>query len=403
MKVVDVKTKPATLAEHPNGAPDLCGLYVHVPFCVRKCPYCSFFSITDLSLKKKYIDAFAKEMTFYAGRRLFFDTVYFGGGTPCLLSPSEISFLLGRIRESFRISEDSEITLEANPGAVPAGGWRGYRQAGVNRVNLGAQSFREKNLRFLGRIHSAEAAARAVGSARDAGIENIGLDLIYGLPSQTMAEWQEDLRKALSLVPEHLSCYMLSYEKGTPMQRAAQRAEIVPLDESRSAGLFAFTLEFLAENGYPPYEISNFARTDSRHPGRFQSRHNRKYWDLSPYLGLGPSAHSYLPPARFSNVVSVEGYIRAVDGGRPPVRMSEIPNREQRMMERVMLGLRTAQGVDLARFAGDFGVSFCEVFARPLARMIREDFLVLSEKRCAPTFKGMRFHDGICELLVREI
>ena len=205
------------------------------------------------------------------------------------------------------------------------------------------------------------------------------------------------------MVPEHLSCYMLSYEKGTPMQRAVQKREIVPLDESRAAELFAFTLEFLSENGYPPYEISNFARTDSQYPARFHSRHNRKYWESTPYLGLGPSAHSYLPPVRFSNVDSVEQYVGMVEAGRPPVHMTETPNREQRMMETVLLGLRTTEGVDLAKFRGDFGVSFSEVFARPLARMIREDFLILSEKRCAPTFKGMRFHDGICEFLVGEI
>ncbi len=379
------------------------GLYIHVPFCLGKCPYCNFFSVTDLSLKGAYLDALLGEIELYRNNRLRFDSVYFGGGTPSLLSPHETARILKRVRESLFVSEDVEITLEANPGTVSEGSFRGYFEAGINRINIGVQSFRDENLRFLGRIHSSREARAAVESVREAGFENMGLDLIYGLPGQTRKEWEEDLSLALSLRPEHLSCYMLTYEGDAPMGKAAKNGDIVPLRDDAAARLFSFTLNYLSDFGYPPYEISNFARTDSADPEKFRSRHNVKYWNFSPYVGLGPSAHSYLHPVRQWNTASVAAYIYKVGAGKSPAEESETLSVEQQMIESVFLGLRTTDGIDSNEFEKRFGAPFAEIFQKPLARLIKEGLLTVTGGRCAPTLKGMRFHDGICGLLVQAV
>ncbi len=320
-----------------------------------------------------------------------------------MLTPDEATRILGRIRSRLFVSEDLEVTIEANPGTASEKRLRGYFEAGIDRINIGAQSFQDENLEFLGRIHSSVQAAKSVDFAREAGFENIGLDLIYGLPGQTRKDWENDLAQALSLNPEHLSCYTLTYEGDSPMGAAAESGAIATPEENAVARLFSFTLSYLSDLGYPPYEISNFAKADSAHPKKFRSRHNSKYWNFSPYLGLGPSAHSYLHPVRSWNTSSVAAYIKKVETGKFPVEESETLSMEQQMIESVFLGLRTTDGIDPREFEAKFDIPFGEIFAQPLARLVEEGFLTLSQDRCAPTFKGMRFHDGICGLLVREI
>ncbi|MCP4688387.1 MAG: coproporphyrinogen III oxidase family protein, partial [Desulfobacterales bacterium] len=247
-----------------------------------------------------------EEMALTHGGAFRFDSLYIGGGTPTVLDPRMIDRIIDSAHHRYTILPGAEITMEANPGAVDAAGLRAYRAAGVNRINIGVQSFHEENLRFLGRIHSSGDARLAMEWAGKAGFDNLGIDLIYGLPDQTKDAWLVDLRNAVLGSPAHLSCYMLTYESGVPMDRDRRMGKFTPLAESPSAELFTTTIEFLEARGYAQYEISNFARSRE-----LRSRHNQKYWTHAPYLGFGPSAHAFIPPERRWNRAGVREYIHA--------------------------------------------------------------------------------------------
>ncbi|MFZ0484073.1 MAG: radical SAM family heme chaperone HemW, partial [Desulfobacterales bacterium] len=336
------------------------GLYIHIPFCIEKCPYCDFYSITDLSLQPAFLDALASEMNMTRELDQVFDTLYIGGGTPSVLNINIIDNIIKTAHECFNILSDAEITLEVNPGTATPEQLKGYRRAGVNRINIGVQSFNSANLDFLARIHSAKDARLAVKWAHKAGYENIGLDLIYGIPDQTKSSWLMDLRSALEFNPQHLSCYMLSFEPGTPMHKDLQHRIFNPLPDHRVCELFETTRSYLNANGYVQYETSNFAREvidvsgiKSAHSNL--SRHNVKYWNFSPYIGLGPSAHSFIEPQRFWNHSDVKKYIQELSMGKLPRSGKESLSREQLMIEAVYLGLRQTKGIGVDEFDEKFG------------------------------------------------
>ncbi len=366
------------------------GIYVHVPFCRRKCPYCDFFSITDMGFVDAWQAALLDEIRMATGFTGPVDTIYFGGGTPSVLGGSRIRTLLEALYQSFDIDGQAEITLEANPGTLAPDQLLQYREAGVNRLNIGVQSFNAVALDFLGRIHSGEEAAATLCRARAAGYENIGLDLIYALPGQTMAHWRQDLEAALDFDPEHLSCYLLTYAPGTPLSAQLHQRKFSPLSESLSREMFLATHDCLTARGYIHYEISNFARTSA-----LKSRHNQKYWSHAPYLGLGPAAHSYAGGSRWWNTASVASYVKAIRAGRAPVAAAEELTPEQKMIEAIYLGLRRAEGIRVAGFERRFGVDFREHFADVLKRCRRAGYLALAEGRCALTREGMLYADAI--------
>jgi oxygen-independent coproporphyrinogen-3 oxidase len=370
------------------------GIYIHIPFCIRKCPYCDFYSITDLSLQQSFMEALLGEMEL-APRNLSFDTLYIGGGTPSVLDVGSIGRLIEAAHKHFTIRAYAEITIEVNPGTTDIQQLKAYRCAGVNRVNIGAQSFHDNNLRFLGRIHSAEDAGLAIQQAREAGFENIGLDLIYGLPGQEKDAWRRDLACALEYAPEHLSCYMLTYESGTPLDQDRTNGRFKVLDPGLAGDLFETTIEFLSTRGYQHYEVSNFSRT-----ARTASRHNQKYWDFTPYIGLGPSAHSFINNTRYWNYCSVEKYIGAVHAGKHPVDNSELLTYEQQMIEAVYLGLRTTAGIDMNAFDKRFDTQFRELFKTLVDELKTEGFINTDSHCCALTVKGMRFLDSITSQFV---
>ena len=312
----EIIAQPSTL-----GSPTpLGGVYVHIPFCLRKCLYCDFYSTADLSLKPAFLEALITEIAATDPGELVFDTIYFGGGTPSLLSPPEVARILGGLFSRFHFQEPVEITLEANPGTVGLESLKGLRSAGVNRLNIGVQSFQDENLAQLGRIHSAAQAQEALAAARRAGFGELGLDLIYGLPGQRRPAWFTDLRRALAYQPEHLSCYMLTLEPGTPLAERHRFGRFRPAPEARVAELFMATSEFLAGRGYLHYEVSNFARCGPSGCRQARvSRHNSKYWSHAPYLGFGPAAHSFLPPKRFWNHRDVARYVEDLRAGRRPL------------------------------------------------------------------------------------
>lgn len=381
------------------------GLYIHIPFCLKKCPYCDFYSITDLSLQPAFLDALASEMNMTRERVTVFDTVYIGGGTPSVLGINLIDNIIRTAHQCFNILPNAEITLEINPGTATLEQFKGYRQTGVNRINIGVQSFNSANLEFLRRIHSAGEAQMAIRWAQTAGYENIGLDLIYGIPGQTESSWLKDLRLAVEFHPQHLSCYMLSFEPGTPMYKDLQKGDFTPLPDPIVCELFETTQSFLTANGYIQYEISNFARKVIDMPGINStqsnvSRHNMKYWNFFPYIGIGPSAHSFIEPQRFWNHSHVKKYIQELSAGRLPRAGKESLSREQLMIEAVYLGLRQAKGIEVDAFDKKFGVNFKAMFNGAVADLEEKGLVTMAQNRCALTPKGMLYLDSIAAMFI---
>jgi len=376
------------------------GLYIHIPFCLRKCPYCDFYSITDLSLQPAFLDALVSEMNMTRESKKVFDTLYIGGGTPSVLDINVIDNIIKTAHQCFNITSNTEITMEINPGTVTLEKLKEYRKAGVNRINIGVQSFDAAHLDFLKRIHSEKEARMAVKWAQKSGYENIGIDLIYGIPGQTTSSWLKDLHSAVECHPQHLSCYMLSFEPGTTMHKDLKNSVFNPLPDHLVCELFETTQSVLNANEYVQYEISNFAREVIDESGIKSaqsniSQHNSKYWNFSPYIGLGPSAHSFIEPQRFWNHSNVKTYIQELSTGRLPRAGKESLSREQLMIEAVYLGLRQAKGIDVEAFDKKFGVNFEKIHAETIADLRKKGLMEFSLDRCALTPKGMLYLDSI--------
>ncbi len=335
----------------------MASLYVHIPFCQRKCAYCDFYSIETVALMDGFLDALVREIALTAprGRGMTFGTLFFGGGTPSLLSVAQLGRVMSALHGAFAIRPDAEITLETNPGTVSLGTLRGYRSLGVNRLSIGIQSFDEDELRFLGRIHDAAQAEKCVGLAREAGFSNLSIDLIYSLPGQTPAQWEATLVRALELRPDHVSAYSLIVEDDTPLARMVAAKLVSPSPLETEALLYEQTMGVMERAGYEHYEVSNYAR-----PG-YRSVHNCAYWSHEPYIGLGPSAHSFWTerdgkePQRWSNVRALGKYCGMLRGGEIPVASRESVSRAQLYNERIFLGLRSA-GVDMESLEREFGI-----------------------------------------------
>ena len=326
------------------------GLYIHIPFCKAKCAYCDFYSLAHSEEKMDaYTAALLRHLEEVAPRAagMQVDTVYFGGGTPSYLGPARLIRILQTVQRRYDVTRDAEITLEANPDS--AGDWRALRKlrrAGFNRLSLGVQSTDDELLRRIGRVHTYEQVQQAVTAARKAKLTNLSLDLIYGLPGQTMEDWQRTLADAVALGPEHLSCYGLKLEEGTPLWQ--QRQALTLPDDDAQADMYLYTVAALSEAGYGQYEISNFARA-----GR-ESRHNLKYWRMQEYAGFGPGAHSDFGGVRYGYVRDLDAYI----AGRLVLAEAETDGTLARDFEYVMLSLRTAEGIDRRTFENRYRQRF---------------------------------------------
>lgn len=321
------------------------GLYLHIPFCKAKCIYCDFYSLPRSEEKMDaYTEALRHDLIHWAAeaKDCTVDTIYFGGGTPSYLGADRLCRILETVFAHYHVAKEAEITTEANPdSAREERALRQLRSAGFNRISLGMQSANDEELRLIGRVHTHEQTVAAVRAARAAGFDNVSLDLIYGLPEQSMARWRENLDAAIALEPEHLSCYGLKIEEGTPLYRKKD-ALVIPDDDAQAEEYLA-TVETLAAAGYRQYEISNFAR-----PGR-ESRHNLKYWLMQEYLGFGPGAHSDFGGRRFACARDLNAYL----AGGESLSESACPAEKEREEERVMLALRTVQGLDLSTLRED--------------------------------------------------
>lgn len=374
---------PATLLAQREPLQQLlatASLYLHIPFCHTRCHYCDFNTYAGiLPLREPYVRALLTEIALAGEQARHADgslrrsrTVFFGGGTPSLLSVAQISRLLNTCRSAFSIDQDAEITLEANPGTLSEQQLVGLRASGVNRLSMGAQSFDAHLLEVLGRIHTPEEITQAVQYARAAGFSSINLDFMFGLPEQTMQHWQETLERALELRPEHLSLYSLIIEEGTPFYTWAGDGRIVPGDEDLCADMYEYADERLRTAGYINYEISNWSL-----PG-YHSLHNLTYWQNLPYIGMGAGAYSSFGGRRYSNERDPQQYIRTLKQRRIPEVESEEVEHEQAMSETAFLALRTAMGLHLPTFEERFAQSF-EAFVGNRLQLVAEAGLLEQE------------------------
>jgi oxygen-independent coproporphyrinogen-3 oxidase len=380
------------------------GLYIHIPFCEHKCIYCDFYSLapavpsdqdqSQTTMIARFLACLDHEIDLQGEKFKSDDayqTVFFGGGTPSLLAPAAVGKILKKLSAKFSIHPDAEITLETNPGTVDVQKLKKFRDAGINRLSVGIQSFHDGDLRFLTRIHSSETARSCIRDAFEAGFEDVSIDLIFSLPRQTPERWRFNLEQAVALRPTHLSCYSLIVEPGTPLFSMVRNKLITPREPEADAGLYLSTIEFLSEHGYRQYEVSNFAK-----PG-FESRHNKNYWNHTPYLGFGPSAHSYKDRKRWWNISDLGLYSEMLERGQLPLAGSEDLTGRQLQEETIFLGLRSG-GIDLEKYREQFGYDLLETYKKPADSCIREGLAFLQGNCFSLTARGYALCDEICLL-----
>ena len=366
------------------------GLYIHIPFCQSKCAYCNFYSITSVNLMPQFVAGLVNEIKLYQRQFDAFDTVYIGGGTPSLLSFGQLSEILAAINEFHKLDKEAEITMEVNPGDVSVEYFKLLISLGINRLNIGVQSFDDKILKFLGRRHNANEAHQAIMYARAAGFKNLGIDLIYGVYGQSINLWKKTLAEATTFRPEHFSCYELTLEASAPLYKRYLEKKIKKLNEKQQKKFFFTTAEELEKVGYIHYEVSNFARKNN-----FKSRHNMKYWKHAPYLGIGPAAHSFLENRRWWNVKSAKDYLNNVPQGISPVESEEILTAEQLKLETLFLALRTNDGIDLSAYQKRFRTDLLEEKKMVIESLINSKLLELKKGFLRPTLAGMAVADSL--------
>ncbi len=444
-------------------------LYIHFPFCRHKCAYCDFYSITDTSYLPFFIKGLLKEIDLYRyegvpkinslanshksyrlplssqnkkgssstplnpSRRQeeksasfltpnlrewqntadiphTVSTIYFGGGTPSLMPAKDFRLLLKHITNHFALPDDAEITIEANPDSLSEDFLKHLLDAGLNRLSIGVQSFHDDELRVLGRVHTAKQAETSIETVLNTGVKNWSIDLIFAIPGQTIHRWQETLERTLQFRPNHISLYGLTYEPGTALCQALAAGEIQKCDEELEREMYLLAMDVLGSAGYEQYEISNWALEG------YRSQHNQKYWAGTPYLGLGPAAHSFYSPFRWSNIADVRVYCRYVNEGKRPLASIETLLPAQLQGEAILLGLRRREGVDLLQWQKNFSVDFLDLAATtidqlggletqgsPFSPSPKGALLILHQNRLALSQQGLLLYDYVCEELYTAV
>lgn len=377
-------------------------LYVHIPWCLAKCSYCNFYSqqLQQEELEQT-CDLLIQELELAATEVKEFQplsSIYFGGGTPSLLSPDQVARLLAASARLFGHAKGAEITLEANPGTVSSSNLQGFAAAGVNRLSIGAQSFNDQMLRLLGRPHSRQDIIQAMQMARQAGFGSVGLDLICGLPGQQLLDWQDDLQQAVQQKPEHLSIYCLTIEEGTALHHQVAAGKLALPDDDLAATMLLEADSFLTENGYNHYEIANYAL-----PGH-RSSHNSGYWQRDGYLGMGPAAHSFLRQGwglRYGNPANYHGWAAAIRSGCLPHKNIQRLSRQDARDESLFLGLRMADGVCLEQFRQQFDEDLMQISGVLLGQLESAGLLLLQDNRIKLTGQGMVLSNQVFHRLIR--
>jgi len=368
----------------------MAGIYIHVPFCKTRCIYCDFYTRTDISPKHNYISALCEEIRlrkdYIAGEDI--RTIYFGGGTPSQLSYDDFNKVFDTIYSEFRVQPDAEITMEANPDDLTPQYLETLRKLPFNRLSIGIQSFNDEELSFLKRRHSAAKAIEAVRLCKSLGYDNISIDLMYGLPNQTMDIWENNLDTAIELDIQHISSYHLIYEQGTRLYRLFKMGDIIPVDEDLSVDMFSVMIDRLTSAGFEHYEISNFSRNG------LYSKHNSSYWLGAKYLGLGPAAHSYDGQNRAWNIASISKYIEGIVNKTPNLEI-EYLDENTRYNDFILTGMRTKWGLNLSELESRFGPKMKNFCLKSAQKYINQDFLSLENNILKLTRKGIFISDGI--------
>ena len=373
----------------------MAGIYIHIPFCKQRCNYCAFYSTTLYNIREKYVDALCKEIVLrkeYAGSAPI-GTIYFGGGTPSTLTMEQLQKICGTIYSTHSVSSTAEVTIECNPDDLTPDFLAQLKQLPFNRISMGVQSFNDTQLKRLGRRHNAQKAREAVHNAREAGYDNISIDLIFALPGSTITEWEHDLDSAIALHPDHLSAYNLTYEEGTPLHRALERGDFAELSEEENIEQFQMLITKMKEAGYRHYEISNFAL-----PG-CESRHNSSYWNDTPYIGCGAAAHSYNGTSRQWNIADIQEYIKGMESGEHNFEIEQLTE-EERYNDTILTRLRTADGLPLAWMKE----KFCDRLNRHMQRAAEKEIALgnLKEENgsLSLTEKGIFISDAVIRELI---
>ena len=364
-------------------------IYIHIPFCRHKCIYCDFYSIiTDESINE-YIAALCQEIEYYSVQNNYeVETIYFGGGTPSLLSANQIENILNHIRKNFYVQPNAETTIETNPGTVELQKLIDFRQIEINRISIGVQTFDENELKFLTRIHDKNSAVETVLNAEKAGFANINLDLIFNLPGQTKNIWKQNLEKAIELPITHISTYSLILERGTILNKMVLDGKVVLQDDDYDADLYEYTIDFLTKKGFIQYEVSNFCKSG------FECLHNLNYWQHKNYLGFGTSSHSFLDNKRWWNYSSLKMYIENIKRKKTAVRSFEILNINELEQEYIMLAMRS-KGINIKEFINKFGEDFFIRNKNHLDEIVSKGYLIQTDEFFRLTQKGFLVCDEI--------
>ena len=368
------------------------GIYLHIPYCLHKCGYCDFNSHPENEEEAEaYVSALLLEIDHYAHRLTgkTFSTIFFGGGTPTILSPLSLKNILSKVKSLFNLNSDCEITIEANPSTIKQETLKQIRSAGFNRISIGVQSFDATELKLLERVHNVKEIHTTIDRARLAGFDNLSMDLMFGLPGQSPEIWKSHLIQAVAKDPNHISAYSLTIEPATSFFKLQERGLIHLPDEEIQLEMFKDTIETLQSAGYEQYEISNYARTG------FKSRHNLNYWDNGEYLGLGAGASSYLNGERCKNINLPSRYIREVQAKGSAVESTETLDLLHSMGETIMLGLRCLKGIAIKDFENRFQISFINVYGKVIDPLLNEGLITLNENRMALSRKGLFLADSV--------
>ena len=368
----------------------MAGIYIHIPFCKRRCIYCDFFSTTQSEKKPTYIHALCQELemrkNYLEGEEI--ETIYLGGGTPSQLTEEELNEIFTSLYNIYKVKEDAEITLEANPDDLTPEYVSMLRRLPINRISMGIQTFQEETLKLLHRRHTARQAIEAFQRCREAGFRNISIDLMYGLPGETLDTWKEDLQQAIALHPEHISAYHLIYEEGTALWKLRDEHQVEEADEDLSVTLFKTLINELKQAGYQHYEISNFCL-----PG-LHSRHNSSYWTGKKYLGCGPSAHSFNGSSRQWNIASLDNYLKGIASGKPNYEIEEL-DLYTRYNDFVITSIRTCWGMSLSRLRSEYGEELYRYCLRMAKSHLEQGVLETEEDTLRLTQEGIFISDGI--------
>ena len=368
------------------------GLYIHIPFCVKKCKYCDFNSFKlNLGEKKKYLNYLGKEMELYKNElsERSIDSIFIGGGTPSILNEEEIKILFNKIKNNFKVKVDAEITMECNPGTLTLNKLKAMKESGVNRLSIGLQAVQNNHLKYIGRIHTFEEFEKNYRDALAVGFKNINIDLMYALPNQSKEDWKESLEKVVKLNPTHISAYSLILEENTELFDMYERKEFKLLDEDTDMEMYEYTINYLEAHGYNQYEISNYAKKG------YECKHNILYWKCEDYVGLGVSSSGLLNETRYNNLCELDKYEEIILSGKKPIEWEEKLSIKDKIEESIFLGLRMNEGIKFKDFQEKYNFNFLEEYKNEIEKLTKLQLIYISDKELRLTQKGREISNSV--------